>query len=291
MKFPIDMIRTSTLILLFFLTLSHTFAQGSPSPGEVALDTLEASATTVSAQLAAAPDEVFRKNIIKMNLSSLALDAYNFSYERSLSRKTTVVAGYSFVPRTDVASIYLVEKAIDKFVHEEDNVIEELKATTIAQQAYTGAVRFYTGRKSRPGARGFYLSLYGRYMDLEAAYTHDYETDSRTYTLPFNGSLKGFGGGMMVGAQWLIAKRLTFDWYILGGHYGKLDVNMPAKADLSTMSESEKRGLKEDIESINSELNGRADVKTTVTDQGVSVTGKAPYAGIRGLGFSLGIAF
>ncbi|MBC3540058.1 DUF3575 domain-containing protein [Rufibacter sp. H-1] len=236
-----------------------------------------------------AQDEVFRKNIIKINLTSLALDNYSFSYERSLTRKITLVAGYSFIPKTNTSSIFLVEKAMDRLLEEDDDLSDYLNRSTIANKSYTGEIRFYTGKK--PGARGFYLSLYGRYMNLDATYTHEYETDSRTYMIPIDGKIKGLGGGLMIGSQWLIGKRVAFDWYILGGHYGKMKLDLDGTTDLSDMTPQERRELADDIESINDDLPGDSKVDATVTDQGVTVKGNAPFIGIRGLGFSLGIAF
>ncbi|ALI97754.1 hypothetical protein DC20_00560 [Rufibacter tibetensis] len=224
-----------------------------------------------------------------MNLSSLAFNNYSFSYERSLTRKMTLVAGYSFIPKSIVSSIPLVEKGLDQSAEDEDDLIEQLQNSTIANKAYTGELRFYSGKK--PGARGLYLALYGRYMNLDATYSHEYETDSRTYEIPIDGKITGLGGGLMVGAQWLIAKRITFDWYIMGGHLGKMKLDLDGKSDLSTMTPAERKELEEEIESVNDDLPWNPKVDATVTSNGVNVKGNAPFAGIRGLGFSFGIAF
>ncbi|WP_219921518.1 DUF3575 domain-containing protein [Rufibacter sp. XAAS-G3-1] len=279
--------------LLLVLSGLHGFAQTTPStesdpagtlPTFSALEKLNSSALEDISK-----DEVFRKNILKINLSSLALSNYSLSYERSLTRKITFVAGYSFLPKTNATSIPLVDRGLDEFADEDDDIIDQLQSATIANKSYTGEIRFYTGKK--PGARGFYLSLYGRYMDLDATYVHDYDTDFNTYTIPIGGNIKGYGGGLMIGSQWLIAKRVTFDWYIMGGHYGKMKVDLTGTADLSTMTPQERRDLEEDIESINDDLPGNSTIDATVTNTGVSVKGNGPFAGIRGLGFNLGIAF
>ena len=233
--------------------------------------------------------EVFRKNIVKMNLSSLAFNNYSFSYERSVSRKTTVVAGYRFMPETVASQMFASKKLINSVIDDEDHeIIDDLDNTFLANTTYTGEIRFYTGEKA--GARGFYVSLYGRYMNLELAFPYDYTYNSKTYTLPFDGRMTGFGGGLMFGAQWLIAKRVTLDWYIVGANYGKFNIDLPASVNLSTLSEAGKRDLTEELESINGEVAG-VDVKATVTNQGAHLKGNAPFVGIRGAGISLGIAF
>ena len=277
-------------MVVFFLNLAfsvlNTFAQTDPKPDSTTRDTMNVVFQHSSLE-GTFKKEIFRKNIIKVNLSAFALYNNSISYERSLSRKTTFVAGYRYMPHTTVTSAYLVQKAIDRSGDEE--LEDDLNSILIGNNTFTGEIRFYTGKY--PGARGFYLSLYGQYINVTASIPSEYETETRVYPLTYDGTLKGFAGGAMIGAQWLIAKRVTFDWYILGGHYGRLKVDMPAVMDISTMTASEKIGLKEDIEAINHEYRVKTDVEATVTDQGVSVKGTLPYLGIRGLGFNLGIAF
>lgn len=292
--------RLFTLVLTLFVLQS--FAQTNFTNGGAASGALQPSSAVIAKQSSQLPDTTrkasFRKNVVKVNLTSLVLfNNYSLSYERSLTRKITLVAGYSAMPETKLASMFLVERhtpfvesTAERFVGEEVDITNYLNLATLGSNSLTGEVRFYGGTK--PGARGFYLSLYGRYMNLKAAYPYEYETaDSRVYTLPFNGTLRGFGGGAMLGYQLMIAKRVTVDMYILGGHYGKLKADIPAMTDLSTMTENEKRELREDIQSVNESTNGKIDAEATVTDQGVNLKGSLPIAGIRSFGFNLGLAF
>ena len=289
-----------TLILTLFVLQS--FAQTSSATGDAASGTLQSLPAITEKQNTPLPDtiskEVFRKNVVKINLTSLALfNNYSFSYERSITRKITFVAGYSFVPEASLASKYLVEKhtpsieqAVESYIGEEVDIMNYLNLANVGSSSVTGEIRFYGGAK--PGARGFYLSLYGRYMNFKAKYPYEYKTtENRTYTLPFDGTIKGYGGGAMLGYQLMIANRLTMDLFILGGHYGKMKIDMPAIADLSTMTPGEKSGLQEDVESVNGSTNGKIDVKASVSDQGVILEGSAPFVGIRSLVFSLGLAF
>lgn len=273
------------------LTTINSFAQTSFMVPASYLDTLKAVLIEKVLQDLTVQDntEIFRKNIIKVNLSSFVLYNNSLSYERSLSRKITFVAGYRYMPETTATSAFLAQEAIDRYGNGDKDFERDANSTIIGNNTFTGEVRFYSGKYA--GARGFYLSLYGRYMDVTASVPSVFETDTRYYPLNYEGTLKGIAGGAMIGAQWLIAKRVTLDWYILGGHYGKLKVDMPAVADLSTMTPTEKNALEYDIESINVELSGLPAIEANATDQGVSVSGTAPYLGVRGLGFSLGIAF
>ncbi|MDX5435718.1 MAG: DUF3575 domain-containing protein [Pontibacter sp.] len=224
-----------------------------------------------------------------MNLSSLAFNNYSFSYERSLSRKTTIVAGYRFMPETIASHMFASKELINSVMEDEgDDITDDLDNSLLANTTYTGEIRFYTGKKA--GARGFYVSLYGRHMNLELAFPYDYTYNNNTYELPFDGRMTGFGGGVMFGAQWLIAKRVALDWYIIGAHYGKFNIDLPASVNLSTLSEAGRKDLTEELESVNGEIAG-VDVMATVTSQGAHLTGKAPYIGVRGAGLSLGVAF
>src|SRR5882757_8180519 len=53
--------------------------------------------------------EIYRKNSLKINASSILLNNYSFSYERMLTRKISFVAGYRFMPRIGLGKITLVK--------------------------------------------------------------------------------------------------------------------------------------------------------------------------------------
>lgn len=286
--------------LLFCVVTSYSFAQTDTTAAPVlSLD----STNTLQTSLAPAVDtlqapvntEVFRKNSIKMNLSSLAFSNYSFSYERAIARKITLVGGYSFLPTTTISSIPVVDKAIEMTSESEDfedgeEFEEALKKGKAASSAITGEIRFYTGKK--PGARGFYASIYGRYTTMDLSYLDVYEDAlGIEHDLPYNATLKGFSGGIMLGAQWLIAKRVTFDWYIVGGHYGSVSGDLTAKVDLSMLSEQDKAELEEEIEDMFEYSDGKSYVDATVKDNGMFGKVKGPFGGIRAVGFNIGIAF
>jgi len=147
----------------------------------------------------------------------------------------------------------------------------------------------YAGKHQ--GARGFYVSAYGRYANGQVDYTDQYESvENKTYRMPYSSSLHGVGGGLMFGAQWLLARRITLDWYIIGAHYGSMKGDITAATDLSHMSQAEQAGLEEDLEHF-VKLGNRYQLEATVDDRGVSATTDAPFVGIRGFGLNFGIAF
>jgi len=232
--------------------------------------------------------EPYSKNRLKINVSSLFLNNYSFSYERSLTRKISFVAGYRLMPKTQLGNITLIKRIIDQVAKDGDGIKNDINKIGISNNCFTGELRFYTGHK--PGPRGFYLSLYGRYSQFNIDYAYEYETGSKTFAIPIKASSRMWGAGLMIGAQWLIARRITLDWYILGGHYGSIKGDASGTADLSSMSSADKEGVKEDLEGLIS-IGDKKFVTATVTNQGVQARIDGPMVGLRGAGINIGIAF
>ncbi|HVW62442.1 MAG TPA: hypothetical protein VHC48_20465 [Puia sp.] len=230
----------------------------------------------------------YSKNRLKINAASLFLNNYSFSYERSLTRKISFVAGYRFMPRTVLGNISVVKKVIDQVAEDGDGIKNDINRISMSNNAFTGEFRFYMGHK--PGARGFYLSLYGRYAHFDLDYAYQYEAGAKTYDIPIKAATKIWGAGMMIGAQWLIARRVTLDWYIMGGHAGSIRGDASGMADLSGMSAEDKAGVKDDIESFFN-VGDKKYITATVNDQGVQAKIDGPMFGLRAAGINIGIAF
>lgn len=230
---------------------------------------------------------LYRKNMVKLNLgAALALKSYNFSYERMLSRKISFVAGYNTMSENKLSELPLMKKVIDQAFDEDDEVKNDLDRIKAANTAYTGEFRFYMG--SQPGARGFYFALYGRYVDTKVNYQYQFEGNTKTFDIPIKGNFKGFAGGLLMGTQYVISKRVVIDVYF-GGHYGKTKGDPNGLVDLSSMSAQEKTELKDDLESIGT-INDKQYLTVTVDNDGVRGKVNGPLIGLRA-GFSLGIAF
>jgi hypothetical protein len=202
-----------------------------------------------------------------------------------LSRKISVTAGFRFMPSKQISSTGLGKQLV-KDLSEEDR--SDYDNITASNTAYTLEFRLYGGR--HPGARGFYISLYGRYADFKLDYPYDYYSETNGhYTIPLNAKLHGIGGGIGFGAQWLIAKHITLDWSILGTHYGSLSGSAIGTTNLSELSEKDKEDLRDDINSLIN-ISDKQYISATVTNDGVQATAKGPFVGIKA-GISIGIAF
>jgi hypothetical protein len=226
------------------------------------------------------------RNVVKMNLSSLAFNNYNFTYERLIGRKTSVLAGYRYGPATALGGLKLTDKIATR-VGDED-IRKEANNTTAANNAITAEIRFYGGRK--PGAKGVYFGLYGRRASFDVAYRYEYATATKNYIIPLQAKAHGLGGGFLIGAQFALAKRVMVDLYLLGAHYGKLDGNLDADINLSGMTAQERRQLEREINDLGV-IGDKTLLQAQVSSNGVIGKISGPFAGLRGLGLNIGFAF
>lgn len=141
-----------------------------------------------------------QKNVVKLGILNLAYGDYNIAYERVLNDKSSLnlTAGY-LKPSLDLASINDLIKA------DEGIWIQEIYGGKNIALDY----RFYTGEIA---PKGFYLGPYLRYWDLELLLGDVV----RPNNFDVNTKLQSIGAGIQFGYQWLIAKKVSIDWYFLG---------------------------------------------------------------------------
>ena len=229
------------------------------------------------------------KNVIKLNLSQLALTNISLQYERSFHKNFSAALGVS----------YLIPRQIPSQIFTPSVNGEGYQLPKFGGWAITPEIRFYPGKKVKHKApHGFYMAPYFRY----AKYTlnSDYvDVDSITgvkhnYTVKANYS--GFTAGLMLGSQWLIGKHFSIDWWIVGGGYGSAKFKIFAEDADGTinMSPQEQENLKQDIKSNTGELGsfgkGEVSVETTSNSATTTVSG-LPMISLRGFGLTLGFTF
>lgn len=287
-------------LLLLFITVAAVAQTDSAAnrPDAAFADTATAVSTDTTVVIAASPLPVVKtakpkreypKNVVKFNVGSLLLfKNYNFVLERSLTRKISASLGYRTMPTTQLSLLPALEKGYSLAGEDESTLEEDWSNIKASNQTFTAEFRFYGGRK--PGPRGFYLGLYGRYAKFDVDYNYTYETDARNYVIPITSSAKGLGGGLFIGVQWLIAKRVALDWQILGGHWGKLTGNGNGIADLSGLSQQDRENVRDDLDEMLPYIGDNSTIRTDVNDTGVKLKIDGPFAGLRS-GISLGISF
>lgn len=141
-----------------------------------------------------------QKNVIKMGLPNFLYGDINVGYERLLSSKNSVslIVGY-WNPEIGVSGI-------NNILKQEDGIwIKEFQSGKNIALDY----RIYPAEKA---LSGMYFGPYLRYWDLSLVMGDEVEPN----LFDVETQLKGIGLGFQFGIQWIIAKRISIDWYILG---------------------------------------------------------------------------
>jgi hypothetical protein len=130
-----------------------------------------------------------RKNVVKMNLFSLAAATFNFAYERALNEKTSVQLDVAY---TGVSS----------------------GGVKYSGYQIQPEVRFYFSQKGAPS--GFYLAPFARYRSLGvSAQAADVDAYGNVTTVTDKMTWNSVGGGLVLGGQWLLGGRVALG--VFGG--------------------------------------------------------------------------
>jgi hypothetical protein len=235
-----------------------------------------------------------QKNLIKTNLFSLALNNYNLTYERAITKKISISASYRTMPKGNAP----LKKYIEDYVDRNDFEINSFK---LGNTALTLESRFYLGRKT---LNGFYLSPYLRYTDYSFDFpiTHPQNITSggavNNPPILLSGNIQALCGGFMMGVQTNLSKKIVMDVTIIGAHFGKSSGVLRATnispaltgTDIaefeSTINDYQQVGPFKFVGTVYKEGTG-ADQKVTGAEQKAS----GPWIGLRTLSFSLGYRF
>ena len=220
------------------------------------------------------------KNTLKWNLSSLALNNYHFTYERSIMKHVSLSLSYRTMAKGPIPYA-------DKFRDQLNSNDINFDNFQIGNTAITPELRFYFSLKRM---KGFYIAPYARFASFDLSVPVKY--DNGTPGAPvkealMTGKITSTSGGILLGYQFNIARKLILDFQIIGGHYGtsKGTLDFPSPTPLSP---SEQQVLRDHLNSITADP---FKFKSTVTANGAVVASDGPWAGIRGLNLGLGIRF
>lgn len=223
-----------------------------------------------------------KKNIFKINLTSLLFKNYSFQYERVVARKTSVALGVSVMPKTGLP---FAKELRDQYETNSD-AARAIDETQLSNFAITPEVRFYLGKKPAPA--GFYIAPFVRYGQLKFDQFYRFTTsDQQQHVANIKGTINNIGGGLLIGTQWNLGKSLTLDWWIAGPIYGSSKGTLTG-TDPKPIPAQDQTKVKNDIESF--DLPG-TDIKATVTANKIDVEMSGPYVGLRAFGICLGFKF
>jgi hypothetical protein len=223
-----------------------------------------------------------KKNIIKINLSSLIFLNASLQYERVIKHNMSVALGVSLMPKTQLPFAGTLQ---DQYGENED-AKRAIENTKLGNFSITPEFRWYVGKKGAPN--GFYLAPFVRYNRFTFDQLYEFNTNNGLHRPNITGIINNIGGGLMIGAQWTLSKNISLDWWILGGIYGSTKGDFTGYDDLSTMTTQEKIDLKRDIEDVPIPL---SDINATIYNDRIDVKVTGPYVGLRAFGLALGYKF
>jgi hypothetical protein len=233
----------------------------------------------------------FGKNIIKINVASLAIKNYSFQFERVLTRKTSIAIGFSYMPNRTLPFVDEFKKILD----DDDNVggIDTDDITDFAYDNFrigyfsiTPEFRWYLGKGY---GKGFYFAPYYRFAKVNAESIEiNYERDNGDIdTLNLNGNVISHSGGLMIGTSFNLGKHLVLDWWIVGLHVGGATGQLNSTTTY-TMTSSEQQRVRDFLNDLNTD--GIVKIGNEVSANNVKMIFDGPWAGIR-TGLSLGYRF
>ncbi|MCX8471002.1 MAG: hypothetical protein RLZZ118_2153 [Bacteroidota bacterium] len=203
------------------------------------------------------------KNIFKINLASLAFNNYSAQYERIITEKLTFALGARFMPETPLP---LSANFKDQLSQVDTAFSSTFSNSTLSNFAITPEIRFYL---SNNVGKGFYVAPFLRYEDWTLKVPFNTKLQSGK---PLNISLTGnktvIGGGMMLGTQFSIGKRIVLDWWIGGVYGGSNKIQISAESNTWALTSSEITQI-QDIFDVS---NGVFDLKSDITANKITIT-------------------
>lgn len=145
------------------------------------------------------------KNVIKVNVPGLLLTQVNPGLEVAVGDKVSLGVWVNWLPDRDLGFI--------------DNALEAEDAGFIGDFALGGfsvtpELRFYPGNK-RPAPHGFFIGPYATYgsYGIEAPYEFTPSSTNESITADSRGFIDFYGGGFIIGNQWLIGENFVIDLF------------------------------------------------------------------------------
>lgn len=223
-----------------------------------------------------------KKNIIKLNLTSLIFTNFSLQYERILSKKTSFALGVGIRPKSGLP---FAKSLKDKFGSNSD-AARAIDDTKLSNFNITPEFRFYVGRKGAP--RGFYIAPFLRYNSLKLDQFYRFTpSDNLKHVANISGSINSFGAGVLFGTQYNLGKRMTLDWWIMGPVVGSSKGTLVG-TDPINIQPQDRANIEKDIENV--DLPG-IKVDATVEQNKITAKLSGPYYGIRAFGIVLGFKF
>jgi hypothetical protein len=222
------------------------------------------------------------ENLIKVNLTAIALKNYSLQYERVLNRKFSIALACRAMP----SSALPFKDKILSSTNNDQGTIDAINALRLKNMAITPELRFYLSKRGY--GRGFYIAPFYRYAsfevnNLEFTYTNSSNTDSK---VSLSGKLTSNTGGILLGTQWPLGKHFCIDIWWLGPHFGSGTGDFSGNPD-TPFTQSEQDDIRQQLNDLDIPLTRKT---VTVTSNTAAINLHGPWGGIRS-GISFGVRF
>ncbi|MCD6090014.1 MAG: hypothetical protein J7J72_00805 [Bacteroidales bacterium] len=217
------------------------------------------------------------KNVLKFFPTSVAFGKATLGYERVLSSNKSLTL-YVGIP-TGIDPVKYMPEMTEDFIN--------LRSGKISGLFLMSGYRFNFSKKGAPV--GFYIEPYIKHESYTMDFNTDFTLDDEVYPANFYGEYSGFGGGIQMGVQYIIANFITLDFSFLG---------IEAKSADALLTVTDKEGLVDIDELYDEIVNNFSDIpiigESFEFEKGSDyVTSKVTNFILPGarFAFSIGIAF
>lgn len=224
-----------------------------------------------------------KPNIIKLNVAALALKNISVQYERILTRKSSVALGLRYAPEATLPLTSVIKKAVLDEPSAERSVASTIENATLANFAITPEYRVYLGKGY---GQGFYIAPFYRYAVYDVKKMNVAYGEAMSKNIGLGGKFTTNTGGILVGAQWYLAKCLKLDLWILGPSYGTGKGNIEG-VNQSNFTPADKEDIRRELDKMDIPLTKKT---YEITDNTVKLKLDGPWAGVRS-GITVGVKF
>ena len=185
-------------------------------------------------------------NIIKINLFALPLKTITLQYERVINKFLSAGLTGRYMPESTIPFKGLIYNMSGG---DDPDTKKTLDNMLISNYAISPELRFYLGKKGY--GRGFYLAPAYRYAHFtidKLEYSYINSEDQKSF-INMSGKMTANYGGFMIGAQWLLGKHLSLDWWIFAPFLGAEKTDLSGRTT-EPISEEDQEILRQDLENI-----------------------------------------
>lgn len=228
--------------------------------------------------------QLVNKTVVKFNLTGVAFKSFAVQYERILTPHSSITVTAS---TSQDAPLPFKDALMDQFGDNED-ARRAIGTTRFTKYNGTIEYRLYLAGHA---PTGWYIAPFARYihMDISQDYTYT-PSDGILHRAHLNAKFGAVAGGVMLGHQWMLGKRVALDLWLLGPFYGS-----QVKADFVGEDPLWPSLKPADVTKLHSDIEGTTlpGYKTTADLPLPIIHAKlvGPYYGVRAFGLAIGYRF